>query len=55
MTVKTEWTTDAFGHVYKGRSLYKGRTSFQTMELFESETFGTLISSMARSRSRMGT
>lgn len=43
MPVKTEWTTNTFGHVYKGRSLYKGKTRFQTMEIFENKTFGTLL------------
>lgn len=43
MSVKNEWTTNTFGHCYKGRSLYKGRTPFQTMEIFENETFGTLL------------
>lgn len=43
MDIKTEWTTNTFGHVYKGRSLYKGKTPFQTMEIFENETYGTLL------------
>jgi spermidine synthase len=43
MSVKTEWVTNDFGHQYKGRSLFKGKTRFQTMELFESNTFGTLL------------
>jgi len=43
MPVKTEWTTNTFGHVYKGRSLYKGRTPFQSMEIFKDETFGTML------------
>jgi spermidine synthase len=43
MAVKTEWTTNTFGHVYKGRSLYKGKTRFQTMEIFQDETFGKLL------------
>ncbi|HVM33257.1 MAG TPA: fused MFS/spermidine synthase [bacterium] len=43
MPVKTEWTTDTFGHTYKGRSLYRGQTPFQSMEIFENETFGTLL------------
>jgi spermidine synthase len=43
MSVKQEWVTNDFGHVYKGRSLFKGRTRYQTMELFESNTFGTLL------------
>jgi len=43
MPVKTEWTTNTFGHTYKGRSLYKGKTPFQTMEIFQNETFGTLL------------
>jgi len=43
MAIKTEWTTDSFGHVYKGRSLYKGRTSFQSMEIFKDKTFGTML------------
>jgi len=43
MPVKTEWTTNTFGHVYKGRSLYKGKTPFQSMEIFEDKTFGTML------------
>ena len=43
MPVKTEWTTNTFGHVYKGRSLYKGTTNFQSMEIFQNDTFGTLL------------
>lgn len=43
MTVKTEWVTDTFGHVYQGRTLHKGRTPFQSMEIFENKTFGTLL------------
>ncbi len=43
MPVKTEWTTNTFGHVYKGRSLYKGKTPFQSMEIFKDETFGTML------------
>ena len=43
MPVKTEWTTNTFGHVYKGRSLYKGKTPFQTMEIFKDATFGTML------------
>ncbi len=43
MPVKTEWTTNTFGHVYKGKSLYKGKTPFQSMEIFKNETFGTLL------------
>jgi len=43
MAVKTEWTTNNFGHVYQGRSLYKGRTKFQSMEIFNNGTFGTLL------------
>jgi len=43
MPVKTEWTTNTFGHVYKGRSLYKGKTKYQTMEIFRNQTFGTLL------------
>lgn len=43
MAIKTEWTTDTFGHVYKGRSLYKGKTPFQTMEIFKDKTFGTML------------
>ncbi len=43
MPVKTEWTTNTFGHVYKGRSLYKGKTPFQTMEIFKDDTFGTML------------
>jgi len=43
MPVKTEWTTNTFGHTYNGQSLYKGKTPFQTMEIFKNETFGTLL------------
>src|SRR5580693_6757537 len=43
MPVKTEWTTNTFGHVYKGRSLYKGKTPFQSMEIFKDDTFGTML------------
>jgi len=43
MPSKNEWVTNTFGHAYKGRSLYKGRTPFQTMEIFENDTFGTLL------------
>jgi spermidine synthase len=43
MSAKTEWVTNDFGHQYKGRSLYKGKTPFQTMEIFENGTFGTLL------------
>ncbi len=43
MPVKTEWTTNTFGHVYKGKSLYKGKTPFQTMEIFEDSTFGKML------------
>src|SRR5258708_5628051 len=43
MPVKTEWTTNTFGHVYKGRSLYKGKTKYQSMEIFRNKTFGTLL------------
>ena len=43
MAIKTEWTTDSFGHVYKGRSLYKGKTPFQSMEIFKDKTFGTML------------
>lgn len=43
MAVKTEWVTNTFGHVYQGRSLFKGRTPFQKMEIFASKTFGTLL------------
>jgi spermidine synthase len=43
MSVKTEWTTNTFGHVYKGRSLYRGMTKFQSMEIFQNDTFGTLL------------
>jgi spermidine synthase len=43
MPVKTEWITNTFGHTYKGRSLYKGKTPFQSMEIFQNETFGTLL------------
>jgi spermidine synthase len=43
MPVKTEWTTNTFGHTYKGRSLYKGKTRYQSMEIFRNSTFGTLL------------
>ncbi|HEV2354901.1 MAG TPA: fused MFS/spermidine synthase [Puia sp.] len=43
MAFKTEWTTDTFGHIYKGRSLYKGKTPFQSMEIFKDKTFGTML------------
>ncbi|HTB23179.1 MAG TPA: fused MFS/spermidine synthase [bacterium] len=43
MAIKTEWVTDTFGHVYEGKSLYKGKTPFQSMEIFKSDTFGTLL------------
>ncbi len=43
MDIKTEWTTNTFGHVYKGQSLYKGQTPYQSMEIFENDTFGTLL------------
>lgn len=43
MPVKTEWITNTFGHVYKGKSLYKGKTPFQTMEIFEDSTFGKML------------
>ena len=43
MDTKTEWTTNTFGHVYKGRSLYRGKTRFQSMEIFANETYGTLL------------
>jgi spermidine synthase len=41
--IKTEWTTNDFGHVFRGKSLYKGQTKFQSMEIFQSKTFGTLL------------
>jgi spermidine synthase len=43
MAFKTEWVTNSFGHIYKGRSLYKGKTPFQTMEIFEDSTFGKML------------
>jgi len=43
MPPKIEWVTNDFGHLYKGRSLYKGKTPFQAMEIFENRTFGTLL------------
>jgi spermidine synthase len=43
MAIKTEWVTNTFGHVYEGTSLYKGKTPFQSMEIFKSDTFGTLL------------
>lgn len=41
--MKTEWTNDDFGHVYRGRTLYRGRTKFQSMEIVRTKTFGTLL------------
>ncbi|MES2201470.1 MAG: fused MFS/spermidine synthase [candidate division FCPU426 bacterium] len=41
--MKTEWVTNDFGHVYQGKSLYQGRTKYQSMEIFENKTFGTLL------------
>lgn len=41
--MKTEWVNNDFGHVYKGKSLYRGKTKFQSMEIFKSGTFGTLL------------
>ncbi len=43
MPVKTEWATNTFGHVYKGKSLYRGKTPFQTMEIYRNQTYGTLL------------
>jgi len=43
MSIKTEWVTNTFGHVYRGRTLHKGRTPFQSMEIVENKTFGTLL------------
>jgi spermidine synthase len=43
MAIKIEWVTDSFGHVYQGKSLYKGKTKYQSMEIFQSDTFGTLL------------
>jgi spermidine synthase len=41
--LKTEWVTNDFGHVYQGKSLYRGQTKFQSMEIFQNKTFGTLL------------
>ena len=41
--MKTEWVTNDFGHVYQGKSLYRGQTKFQSMEIFQNKTFGTLL------------
>ncbi len=41
--MKTEWVTNDFGHQYRGASLYRGRTAFQSMEIFKNGTFGTLL------------
>lgn len=43
MSVKREWVTDDFGHVYKGRVLHRGKTPFQRMEIVENKTFGTML------------
>lgn len=42
-SIKTEWVNNDFGHVYRGQSLFKGKTPFQSMEIFKSGTFGTLL------------
>jgi spermidine synthase len=41
--MKTEWVTNDFGHVYNGKSLYRGQTPFQSLEIFQNSTFGTLL------------
>jgi spermidine synthase len=41
--LKTEWVTNDFGHLYQGKSLYRGKTKFQRMEIFQNKTFGTLL------------
>jgi spermidine synthase len=41
--MKTEWVTNDFGHNYDGKPLYKGKTRYQSMEIFKNETFGTLL------------
>ncbi len=43
LRTKTEWINNDFGHVYLGRRLYRGRTPFQRMEIFQHGTFGTLL------------
>ncbi len=43
MQNKQEWTTNEFGHIYKGKALWKGKTPFQSMQLFKNKTFGTLL------------
>lgn len=43
MQIKQEWTTDEFGHTYKGKPLWKGKTPFQSMQLFKNKTFGTML------------
>ncbi len=43
MQIKQEWTTDEFGHTYKGKALWKGKTPFQSMQLFKNKTFGTML------------
>ncbi len=43
MSIKTEWTTNTFGHVYKGKSLFRGKTPFQSVEIFKNQTYGTLL------------
>ncbi|MBN1595047.1 fused MFS/spermidine synthase [candidate division FCPU426 bacterium] len=42
-TQKREWVTNDFGHHYLGKRLYQGRSAFQKMEIFKSQTFGTLL------------
>jgi spermidine synthase len=43
LTKKHEWVNNSFGHLYLGRRLYLGQTPFQRMEIFQNETFGTLL------------
>lgn len=42
-TNKIEWVNDNYGHCYSGQQLYKGRSKFQRMEIFQHPTFGTLL------------
>ena len=41
--MKTEWTTNDYGHIYRGKTLVKGRTKFQRIESVENPTFGTCL------------
>ncbi len=40
---KTEWVNNDFGHIYLGERLYQGKSPFQKMELFQNQTFGTML------------